>query len=430
MKRFRPYVLRLEALLARLRSERSETLQEKAAAALDGQPSDALVSAVPVAHRRAGGTFFTGSELAEKAVTQVSIPKKDGAMVFDPACGAGDLLIATARLLPVSASLHETLASWGNKLAGTDVHATFVRATQVRLALLALTKGAVDDGTRRLQLAKLMPHIRTGNGLRQAPVYKASAVVVMNPPFQQRNAPEEYEFGSGLVTNAAVFMANAIAHTTEGTAISAVLPDVLRTGSRYRRWRDYVEAKCSIHTVQPFGRFNSTVDVDVFLVHLSRDQTPTSSACWWKPAGLSERKTLSSQFDVFVGAVVPHRDPETGPWCAYATANSLPAWGHIAEIAVRRRYSGRVFTPPFVAIRRTSAPSDADRAVATIVTGSRSVAVENHLIVCKPIDGTLQKCRHLLRDLRSETSNAWLNDRIRCRHLTVQAIEQLPITFS
>lgn len=71
-------------------------------------------------------------------------------------------------------------------------------------------------------------------------------------------------------------------------------------------------------------------------------------------------------------------------------------------------------------------PRDRHRAVATIVLGRRAVAVENHVIVCLPGDGTIERCRALLARLHSGNTDGWLNRRIRCRHLTTSAVAGIP----
>jgi hypothetical protein len=52
--------------------------------------------------------------------------------------------------------------------------------------------------------------------------------------------------------------------------------------------------------------------------------------------------------------------------------------------------------------------------------------VENHLIVLRPKDGTIGACREVLGILKDERTTRWLNERIRCRHLTVAALDELP----
>ncbi len=54
-------------------------------------------------------------------------------------------------------------------------------------------------------------------------------------------------------------------------------------------------------------------------------------------------------------------------------------------------------------------------------------AVENHLIVLRPKDGTIGKCKKLVKFLKGESTNQWFNQRIRCRHLTVSAVKDMPL---
>jgi hypothetical protein len=92
-----------------------------------------------------------------------------------------------------------------------------------------------------------------------------------------------------------------------------------------------------------------------------------------------------------------------------------------------RQYRGRVYNTPFVAIRRTSRPGHPYRATATIISGKTPVAVENHLIVCQPKNNTLKMCKALLAHLKTAMTNKFLDERIRCRHLTVGAIQEIPV---
>lgn len=87
---------------------------------------------------------------------------------------------------------------------------------------------------------------------------------------------------------------------------------------------------------------------------------------------------------------------------------------------------GATHSPPFVTIRRTSKSGSRYRCVGTLVTGKGRIAVENHLIVALPRDGTVETCRKLLELLRSDMATQWMNRRICCRHLTVSSVEDLP----
>ena len=178
--------------------------------------------------------------------------------------------------------------------------------------------------------------------------------------------------------------------------------------------------------ITTYGQFDKWTDVDVFTVKLLRSEPKKSAKVkWWKTVkGVRDGK-VGDYFKVHVGAVVPHRDPELGPNVAYVHAKTLPAWGRLKRITERRRFDGTLFLPPFVAVRRTSRPGD-KRAVATIISGIRNVAVENHLVVLLPNKKTISECKELLRVLKYPETNRWLDKRIRCRHLTVESLKEMP----
>ena len=90
------------------------------------------------------------------------------------------------------------------------------------------------------------------------------------------------------------------------------------------------------------------------------------------------------------------------------------------------KYEGKVFTPPFVVIRRTSSPKDKNRAVPTLITQSGTYAVENHLFILNPKDNKIVTCKNLVKRLKDARTNIWLNNNIRCRHLTKKSILDIP----
>ncbi|MFI6652835.1 transposase [Streptomyces sp. NPDC050529] len=61
-----------------------------------------------------------------------------------------------------------------------------------------------------------------------------------------------------------------------------------------------------------------------------------------------------------------------------------------------------------------------------LVVGDEPMAVDNHLIVAGPKSAGIDRCRELLRVLERPETAKWLDERIRCRHLTVTAIRSLP----
>ena len=343
----------------------------------------------------------------------------------DPACGAGDLLLAIARKLPLRATFRQTIGDWGKRLGGCDISADFVRLAKIRLILLAARRLGLTPPFGLATLSDPFPSIVNADSLCPGRHRPAADVLVMNPPFGYANAPPDCQWASGRINLAALFVSRALRDARAGTRIVAVLPEVLRSGSRYVSWRALTRASASILAERSLGRFDRWTDVDVYLLHIKKTNdtgqrdNPTKGTT--NPTG-----GIGRRFNLCVGPVVPHRHPETGPLVPYLHARSIPPWTECAHIEEVRRFQGRVIKPPFVTIRRTSRPDDGKRAVATLVLGDHAVAVENHLVVCLPKDGTIDSCRELIRRLRSPRSDDWLNKHLRCRHLTTRVLAQMP----
>lgn len=85
--------------------------------------------------------------MARQGVEFFDRPFPADAVFLDVACGAGDLLIAIANLLPVEQDLGNTLTKWGQQLAGFDIEPGFIQATKARLVLTALARGARTGNT-------------------------------------------------------------------------------------------------------------------------------------------------------------------------------------------------------------------------------------------------------------------------------------------
>jgi hypothetical protein len=147
----------------------------------------------------------------------------------------------------------------------------------------------------------------------------------------------------------------------------------------------------------------------------------------WPNVGTTRWTTVADRFHVHIGRVVPHRDKKIGPKRAYIHARCVPTWVVMTKFTEVRRHEGPAYKPPFVVIRRTSRPGDAYRATATVINRKSPIAVENHLIVCEPKDGKLATCKRLMLQFKTDAVNEYLNARIRCRHLTVTAIKEVPM---
>jgi hypothetical protein len=317
-------------------------------------------------------------------------------------------------------SLDETLRIWGKGLGGCDIHKEFIRATKARLVLLAIERGARSGSWPNLD--SVFPNIRCRDFLRGNYLTDATHIAI-NPPFTL--AKHDEAWGQGLVNEAGRFLMRCLSHGRSGQKVAAILPEVLRTGSRYERWRLSIQKSGRITKLHPAGHFGSHADVDVFFLHMQLGVV-SSPMRWWPDKA---KVRVEDHFTVNVGSVVPHRDRESGARTPFFDTSSTGPWQTIRQASKWRKHGGRLFVPPFVAVRRTSSPSEKTRATASVIHLDKGVAVENHLVVLTPKDGRVSSCWKLVRELKEQKSSAWLNKRIRCRHLTVGSLARLPISW-
>lgn len=395
---------------------------------LDGEATNVLYQTVPATIRKEKGIFFTNPSLAEKISSNLSNLLSKGIKLADPACGAGNLLSACANYLPIGKSLEETVAIWSSLIFGFDLFEEFVSATKLRLLLLAAIRSKDAKSIRNIvSRDEAFPGLRVKDIFSHDDIAERVDCVVVNPPFGNMNSAEDCEWATGTVQKAAVFFEQIIRSAPKGQQAIAILPDVLRSGSRYSKWRRLVTNLASSVTVELKGKFDKVADVDVFILN-----TVAGNGCnqvdWvkWDRSIEKSEKSVSEYFNICVGSVVPYRDREEGPSCPYIHARTIPAWETVEHICERRKYKGTLFRPPFVAVHRTSSPRDRHRCVATIINTNMDVAVENHLIILSPKNHSLEKCNELLRTLKHDNTNKWMNNRICCRHLTVAAMKELP----
>lgn len=414
---FEPYLGGLSHLL------QGQGEQQDIDLALNGGAAAAFRAAVPLENRRAAGAFFTGRKLADHLVESEAVVQAHQHAV-DPACGAGDLLLAAARLLPRRNSALETLRLWGSRLIGRDLDPTLVRAARLRLALLAeqVSGSRLDVSDERI--AECLPDIHVGDGMKLD--IPGPVLLLLNPPFGASWA--ETDWASGRTPRAAIFTAHLLKSLPDKSMVRAILPDVLRSGTHSQAWRHHVEELLVEGQLEIWGRFDKSTDVDVFILRGVRGSS-TESIHWCYPETASTQ--VQDSFTVSVGTVVPHRDPEEGPRSPYICSRDLPQGGEYKAGDKERLHPGKRFKAPFVAIRRTSRPADGGkRLVATIVRSANPVLVENHLIVCQPKDQKVTSCESLASSLESQETSQILDQRIRCRHLTVGAIRELPFRVS
>lgn len=386
---------------------------------------------IPHEIRVSQGIFFTGDKIAEKIALSFSAEISKCDSFFDPSCGAGNLLLAIAKIYPLKSQVLETLEFWGGRFGGCDLNESFILATKLRLIALAfqrhglqkISKGQLDGYLKLFSLFEVGDYLGAALGAE-------FDCVVANPPFGHITVPAEVEWSSGRTQQAGVFIAKALQVAKSGQKLTAVLPDVLRSGTRYVKWRRLVEDMSTITALDVHGKFSKTVDVDVFVLSVIQGcEGKDLSVEKWQPVVREESFDfikLGSLFEVRVGPVVPHRLSGRGPFVPYLTTQDAPPFSHVTKLP-SINFGGTLYVPPFVVVRRTSSPSDKVRLVSSLVEGAKAIAVENHLLILKPRDGSVEKCLSLIDDLKLRRINDWLNTVSRCRHLTTRILADIDI---
>ena len=392
---------------------------------LNGANAKAVSHFLDSAHRKHNGIFFTGEALANKVAQRIKPEIMAGKSIYDPACGSGDLLLACTQYLPIQTTLAKTLKQWSQVLLGTDLFEDFIRSAKSRLLLAAIYRSGFPYHRSQVNSPERFEQLQTRDFFAATSLLDRAECIVTNPPYGHIDLTDQVAWKKGKGQLAALFIDRIIQHTKNKTRVVAILPDVLRSGSGYKKWRRMVNQHASSLSVELCGRFDSEADVDVFILDfvVTKNNCDDSKDSFEQLAEAST--TLQDYFSVAVGPVVPHRATHQGPWVRYADTRNTALW-QASSPEKSIRFKGTLFSPPFVVVRRTSSPNDKIRLNAAIIQGDKPVAVENHLIVIKPLDNNLRGCRQFLQFAQSNLANNWVNQRIRCRHLTVGTIRHLP----
>ncbi len=384
-----------------------------------------LRECLTIEEMREAGSFFTGQQLATAAVKALHKAITFDSIILDPTCGAGNLLIECSRMLGVEKTLSSTLIKWGKTLWGFDIHESFIESTKLRLVIEALRRGVKNDCNLDEALS-YFTNIRVKDvlTLSKSDVLNVTHAI-LNPPFSIWSSPNNYYWRKGKINAAGLVFDRLLRIFPKGCYFSAILPDVLRSGSRYAYFRDFCSMKTHANC-EVWGRFNKKTDVDVFLLYGYVVEDEKFEKIQWQKS-LGNYISLNEKFEVRTGPLVAYRDPEIGPEYAYFHSKNTPSWQTIIESSERRKFKGTAISPPFIIVKRTSSPGDKFRAAASLINLNELVAVENHMIVIKPRNNSLVECKRLMRILKSQSTNNFLNNRIRLRHLTVQVIKDIPL---
>lgn len=420
MKEYTQFVNNLKSELTNIPSEFSDTWVNSAKKYVDGLASEELRRLISLKARREYGVFFTAKSLARKVLKQLQPSFGESSFIYDPACGAGNLLIAASDWLE-SKKIKPKNEIY---LAGTDLHPEFSNACVLRLTMNYILQR--QDKFNTLQKIPTYYSVTTANGLIDNPFYKQATHIFINPPFNQTDAHDKLEWAKGNVSMAALFIDKAIQYCLAGTEIIAILPDVLRSGTRYARWRKMINECCIVKKNILLGQFDKHTDVDVYAVLLvkRKDKILPNEP---EQDVRSKKQTIADLFDICVGPVVDNRDSHEGVSRPYVVSKGLKAGAVQKDFLLSRRHEGKSFTSPFLVIKRISRMGDKNRVSATIIEAGEPVYVDNHLIVLIPKSGTMKDCRLAVKLFKHKQTERWINKHIRCRHLTLSLLGKLPV---
>lgn len=239
------YARQLGLLAAEASSGRWERIADDVHEVLNGQVASKHGSLVPRQVRWDTGSFFTTGavrESVERLLPPIGV-QPDRRTYWDPTCGAGDLLLAAAQR-PLATTPARTLTDWNRRLRGHDLKEPYVEAARMRLVLALLERHqhvGSDSPLAPDRVAGAFPLLQLGDGLQELQSRGASARfrghILINPPYGMAEAAPSCGWSSGSTSQAATFTAAAAAALRGGGRLTAVLPDVLRSGSRYQAWR-------------------------------------------------------------------------------------------------------------------------------------------------------------------------------------------------
>ncbi|NWB54457.1 hypothetical protein [Pseudomonas sp. F8002] len=390
---------------------------------MNGHATDFVYNTLSLSDRRSHGVFFSGASWAKKILAGRDLT---GWQRFvDPSVGVGDLLLEVCRSLPLNKTANDTIKDWADRLVAVDLRKSFLDIAWMRVQALAFHRHAAEKGQSNKIIFKELPdNFLVGDALEIDLQLTPNDCVVMNPPYQRIQAPENSFAGKGKRSAAALHLEHIIRTAPPGVGIFALIPDVLRSGSSYAKFRMELTNLINLISFEPFGAFGTQADIDVAIL-VATSKAPEEVFIEPDPEVCNEL-CVEEFFSVSVGPVVPHRTPTNGKLCGYLTAKNAAVGEEIKAASEFATYNCRIERGPFVIVRRTSSPSDKKRARSTLFSSREETLVENHLLILKPKDRKISTCRLLLNVLDHERTDAWLNHRIRCRHLTVGAIKSLP----
>jgi hypothetical protein len=422
MNSLHPYENLIDTLLGAPRSKGcKDEISRKIEHHLNGGANEFIQHSLNKDFIKDSGIFFSDKKRAAYLAKKLLGSEKTFTKpILDPTCGGGDLLISCARFFPLANNLHETLLHWSTLVYGYDIHEGLVSIAKKRLILLAAQR--MNEVYEPSNYNQYFKNLRTRDFISSSIILPKGFYIISNPPFHPQDAPLEYPFSTGKTNSAAIILYKCLQILPINGRIAAILPDVIRSGSRYKKLMDYIQSKLKYTKINLEGRFSKDADIDI----ITLSGTLRSKQKELLQETVPDLLTIKDFFKVSVGPIVPHRHTNEGEIYSYITARDIKTNSSVCTTPNKIAFNSTVYKAPFIVLKRTSSPKDKNRMCAAIVKGKVLYAAENHVLIIQPNDNSLKSCSNLLSFLKSNQCRKWINERIRCRHFTVSAIREIP----
>jgi adenine-specific DNA-methyltransferase len=320
---------------------------------LDATPEElgqAYVTALDPAVRGPAGRHYTPPGLAEQLweQAQATVGGRVDGLVFDPACGAGALLLPPLRSWlgacdPAQPEL--VLAGVTTAIAGCDLDESAVWLGNVALASVLLPWWAQVPPPGRTPLPALL---RVADGLQAQE--QPAAAVLMNPPYGRIRLDEHERLRwshavYGHANRYGLFMVAGAAQLEQGGVLAALVPAGWLGGSYFQRLRAHLAATAPLHRIT-FVRertdvFATGVLQETLLASFVRGEQPPEVRC----EGLALNGHVTH---LFIGTANPPRLPDQ-PWPLPRKAADVPLVRRAAALTARLPdYGWKISTGPLV----------------------------------------------------------------------------------
>jgi adenine-specific DNA-methyltransferase len=312
------------------------------------QLGDAYVTALDPAVRSHTGRHYTPPALATALWEQAQATaggRVDG-LVFDPACGAGALLLPPLRSwLSCCVDPQQVLAGAATAVGGCDLDEAAVWLGNVVLASVLLPWWARLPAVRRPPLPALL-HV--GDGL--APRGLRAAAVLMNPPYGRIRLDDQERLRwshavYGHANRYALFMAAGTAQLRQGGVLAALVPAGWLGGCYFQRLRAHLAAHAPLDRItyvrERTDVFSTGVLQETVLASFVRGAAPGEIRC--AALGMNGQLIRAS-----IGSAYPPARPDL-PWPLPRRDSDVPLVCRAGILHARLPdYGWKVSTGPLV----------------------------------------------------------------------------------